>query len=54
MHALKLDCLNGNMKWRNALQLKIDQLLKFETFLIYDKGEIDLKKLHLCTTPHGI
>ena len=43
MHTLELDCLNGNTKWRNALQLEIDQLLKFETFLIYDKGEIDLK-----------
>ena len=43
MHALELDCLNGNTKWRDALQLKINQLLKFKTFLIYDKGEIDLK-----------
>ena len=34
MHTLELDCLNGNTKWRNALQLEIDQLLKFETFLI--------------------
>ena len=43
MHALELDHLNGNTKWRNALQLEINQLLKFETFFIYDKGEIDLK-----------
>ena len=43
MHALKLDCLNRNTKWRNALQLEINQLLKFKTFLIYNKGEIDLK-----------
>ena len=43
MHALELDCINGNTKWCNALQLKIDKLLKFKTFLIYDKGEIDLK-----------
>ena len=43
MHALELDRLNGNTKWRDALQLEIDQLLKFETFLIYEKGEIDLK-----------
>ena len=43
MHTLELDCLNRNTKWRNALQLKINQLLKFKTFLIYDKGEIKLK-----------
>ena len=43
MHALKLDRLNGNTKWRDALQLEINQLLKFETFLIYKKGQIDLE-----------
>ena len=43
MHALKLDRLNRNTKWQDALQLKIDQLLKFETFLIYKKGQIDLE-----------
>ena len=43
MHALKLDCLNGNAKWQDALQLEIDQLLKFNAFLIYNKGDINLK-----------
>ena len=43
MHTLELDRLNGNTKWQDALQLEIDQLLKFETFLIYRKGKIDLK-----------
>ena len=43
MHTLKLDCLNGNTKWHEALQLEIDQLIKFNTFLICNKGDIDLK-----------
>ena len=56
MHALELDRLNGNTKWRDALQLEIDQLLKFETFLIYEKGQIDLENYTYPnpTSPHGL
>ena len=43
MYALELDCLNGSNKWQDALQLEIDQLLKFNTFLFYNKGNINLK-----------
>ena len=41
--ALKLDCLNRNTKWHCALQLKINQLLKFNMLLICNKGGINLK-----------
>ena len=43
MHALELDCLNRNTKWCDTLQHEINQLLKFNTFLIYNKGDINLK-----------
>ena len=53
MDTLELDCLNGNTKWHNTLQLKIDQLLKFKTFLLYNKGAINLKNYTYVTTTHG-
>ena len=43
MHTIEPDGVNGNTKWQDSLQLAIDQLLKFNTFLICNKDDFNLK-----------
>ena len=45
MHALQLDVQNGNNKWRDAIDLEIEQIKEYQVFkddgkAVYENGKI--------------
>ena len=50
-HALQLDIHNGNNKWKEAIDLEIEQIKEYQVFK--DSGKAVYDKKHLTDTPKG-
>ena len=37
---LQLDIKNGNTKWKDFIELEIEQIIKYQVFKDYEKGKI--------------
>ena len=44
-HALQLDVQNGNNKWRDAIDLEIEQIKEYQVFKYYDKAVYEKNKV---------